>query len=159
MYFEKKSSRKSYDRKLNCFKSNLDLWYNLIQESCGGSTCRAVFSSIVKIALKSVIPVHMIMWRYFKLPCLLKVGYLRTCARRALKDSFSLEMLFSTTSSLTSLSLCWTCSSWVRTSSESKADSWAWRRMRAVSGEILIPCTPLCTHSTACESDFSYYLL
>lgn len=53
MYFEKKSSRKSYDRKLNCFKSSLDLWYNLIQESCGGSTCRAVFSSIVKIALKS----------------------------------------------------------------------------------------------------------
>ncbi len=50
-----------------------------------------------------------------------------TCARRALKDSFSLEMLFSTTSSLTRLSLCWTCSSWVRTSSDSNAESWAWR--------------------------------
>lgn len=29
-----------------------------------------------------------------------------TCARRALNDSFSLEMLFSTTSSLTRLSRC-----------------------------------------------------
>lgn len=158
MYFEKKSSRKSYDRKLNCFKSNLHLWYNLIRDSCGESTRRAVFSSIVKIALKSVIPVHMIMWWHFKLPCLLKLGDLRTCARRALKDSFSLEMLFSTTSSLTRLSLCWTCSSWVRTSSESKAESWAWRRTRAVSGEILTLYTPLCTHSTACESDFSHLL-
>ena len=47
----------------------------------------------------------------------------RTCARRELKDSFSREMLFSTTSSRTRLSLCCTCSSWVRTSSDSRADS------------------------------------
>lgn len=50
-----------------------------------------------------------------------------TCARRALKDSFSREMLFSTTSSLTRLSLCWTCSSCVRMSSDSSTESWACR--------------------------------
>ena len=60
----------------------------------------------------------------------IRVCVLFTCARRALKDSFSREMLFSTTSSLTSLSLCWTCSSWVRTSSDSSAESWAWTTSR-----------------------------
>lgn len=53
-----------------------------------------------------------------------------TCARRALKDSFSREMLFSTTSSLTRLSLCWTCSSCVRMSSDSSTESWACRMNR-----------------------------
>lgn len=73
-----------------------------------------------------------------------------TCALLALKDSFSLEMLFSTTSSLTRLSFCWTCSSWIRTSSDNNADSWACRTwgclyLSTKGMSLLIMCNTSCT--------------